>query len=120
MLLAPSPVNVSDEALEAYSDKTVQASQVGYDEALYDYRISEQEVYAAKQWPWAWNDKNTAVYERKLALSREAKKRLDEKMKEEYQIIKDAKQYVGFKETSHAWFGTHRRRATTKWHAKLP
>ena len=95
MLLAPSPVNVSDEALEAYSDKIVQASQVGYDDALYDYRISEQEVYAAKQWPWAWNKKNTAVYERKLALSREAKKRLDEKMNEEYQIIKDAKQDVG-------------------------
>ena len=95
MILAPSPVNVSDESLRSYSEKLVLASQVGYDDALYEYRVAERDVYAAKQWPWAWNEVNTREYERQLAKSQEAKRRLDEKREEEYQITKDAKQDVG-------------------------
>ena len=95
MLLAPAPFSPNDDALSLYGEKMVQASQIDVDEALYEYRLAEREVYGAKQWPWGWNEKNTREYEFRLSESRKAKEMLDRKLEREFEITKDAKQAVG-------------------------
>ena len=52
-------------------------------------------AYASKQWPWQWNERNTAIYKENMKEQREAQERLNELISIRQEIEREGKSAVG-------------------------